>query len=562
MSAENNSDERRAEEPVGRVLSIRGSQAGVGLFVGIPPMGADEQEVLPVTVGKFLGIRRGPSLLVGIITDVSMEVPVLAREYGYGANATVDLMGEITESNHPGSARFQRGVTHYPAIGDLAFLMSHSELRMIYDVRRSVTIEVGRLQQDAAIAACVDANEMMNKHFAVLGSTGVGKSCGVAHILQQILSAWPDLRIFLLDGHNEYGRCFGDRASVLNPGNFKLPFWLFTFDEFIEVLFGGRPGHDGEIEILAELIPLAKGLYPQPTERSVVRRTDPKSTGYTIDTPVPYRLQDLIALIDEQMGKLEHRSSRMNYHRLMTRIERVSNDPRYAFMFEKANVGGDTMANILRHLFRWRPDDDKPITIMQLAGIPSDVVEAVVSVLCRMAFDFGLWSDGALQLLFVCEEAHRYAGADRSRGFQPARWALSRIAKEGRKYGVFLGLVTQRPAELDSTIVSQCSTLFVMRMATDGDQDLVRAAVSDAAANLLSFLPSLGTREALAFGSGVALPTRFTFPQLPAELIPRCEAAGGGHLQSTVDPDSRLLETVIGKWRGATTGNQKLEEAG
>jgi uncharacterized protein len=337
-----------------------------------------------------------------------------------------------------------------------------------------------------------------------------------------------------------------------------LPFWLFTFDEMIEVLFSSRPGHDEEIEILAELIPLAKGLYAQGAERSAVRRTDSKSTGFTIDTPVPYRLQDLIALIDEQMGKLENRSSRMNYRRLITRIEMVSNDPRYAFMFEKANVGGDTMADILRHLFRWVPDG-KPMTIMQLAGFPSDVVDAVVSVLCRMAFDFGLWSDGALQLLFVCEEAHRYVAADRSQGFQPTRWAISRIAKEGRKYGIFLGLVTQRPAELDPTIISQCSTLFAMRMATDRDQDLVRAAVSDAAANLLPFLPSLGTREVLAFGPGVALPTRFTFPQLPDDLIPRSEAVGRG--KADHGQDNRLIETAIKKWRGATTSNAKLKDA-
>jgi uncharacterized protein len=558
LSAERNTDANKAGEPIGRVLSIHGSQAGVGLFVGIPPTDANERDESPATVGKFLGIRRGRSTLVGLVSDVSMEVPVLAREFGYRASASVDLMGEIIDGNQPGGARFLRGVTKYPAIGDPAFLISHSELQKIYDVHESVTAEVGHIQQDATIAARINVNEMMNKHFAVLGNTGVGKSSGVALLLQKVLSARPDLRIFLLDGHNEYGRCFGDGALVLNPNNLKLPFWLFTFDEMIEVLFSSRPGHDEEIEILAELIPLAKGLYAQGAERSAVRRTDSKSTGFTIDTPVPYRLQDLIALIDEQMGKLENRSSRMNYRRLITRIEMVSNDPRYAFMFEKANVGGDTMADILRHLFRWVPDG-KPMTIMQLAGFPSDVVDAVVSVLCRMAFDFGLWSDGALQLLFVCEEAHRYVAADRSQGFQPTRWAISRIAKEGRKYGIFLGLVTQRPAELDPTIISQCSTLFAMRMATDRDQDLVRAAVSDAAANLLPFLPSLGTREVLAFGPGVALPTRFTFPQLPDDLIPRSEAVGRG--KADHGQDNRLIETAIKKWRGATTSNAKLKDA-
>ena len=239
------------------------------------------------------------------------------------------------------------------------------------------------------------------------------------------------------------------------------------------------------------------------------------------------------------MGKLENRSSRMIYHKLIQRIETVRNDPRYAFMFDNANVGGDTMGETLRQLFRL-PADGKPMTIMQLAGFPAEVVDSVVSVLCRMAFDFGMWSDGAFPLLFVCEEAHRYASADRSIGFGPTRKALSRIAKEGRKYGVFLGLVTQRPAELDSTIISQCSTLFAMRMANERDQAIVRSAVSDAAANLLAFVPSLGTREVLAFGEGVALPTRLKFKQLPDHLIPQSQAVINA-VDRSVERDDRGL---------------------
>ena len=366
---------------------------------------------------------------------------------------------------------------------------------------------------------------MLSKHFAVLGSTGVGKSSGVSLLLNEILKSRPNLRVFLLDVHNEYGRCFGDRALVLNPRNLKLPFWLFNFEEIVDVLFAGRPGVPEELDILAEVIPMAKGIYTQyqNADRIGLKRIDPKTIGYTVDTPVPYRLVDLISLIDERMGKLENRSSRIIYHKLISRIETVRNDPRYAFMFDNANVGGDTMAEVISHLFRL-PANGRPMTIMQLAGFPAEVVDSVVSVLCRMAFDFGLWSDGVSPLLFVCEEAHRYASADRNIGFGPTRKAVSRIAKEGRKYGVYLGLVTQRPAELDATIISQCNTLFAMRLANDRDQALLRSAVSDAAANLLSFVPSLGTREVLAFGEGVALPTRLRFKEVPVHQLPRSEA--------------------------------------
>jgi DNA helicase HerA-like ATPase len=546
-------DEEKVREPVGRVRSIHGSEVRIGLVVDNLSTASNDDNTA-ATVGKFLGIRGGPSILVGVISEVSMEVPLRAREDGYGAIASVDLMGEITND---GGMHFHRGVAHYPEIGDPAVLMGTRELQTIYEVGGPVAIEVGYLQQDPTIAASVDVNEMMNKHFAILGSTGMGKSSGLALIVQQILLARPDLRIFLLDHQNEYGNCFGDRALVVNLATLKLPFWLFTFDELIEVIYAGRPGNHEEVEILAELIPLAKGLYYQShsTEQPIARRTGPKSTGYTIDTPVPYWLQDLFGLIDEQMGKLESsQSSRVHYRRLITRIEAVSNDPRYAFMFANANVGGDTMADILCHLFRLQPDG-KPLTVMQLAGIPAEVVDVVVSVLCRMAFDFGLWSDGAIEQLLICEEAHRYVSADRSMGFQPTRRVLSRIAKEGRTHGIHLGLVTQRPAEIDETIISQCSTLFAMRMGNERDQQFVQAAASDAAANLLRFLPSLATREVVAFGAGMVLPTRLTFHRLPEHFIPRSEATSGRRLQGGLD--DRLIDLVVARWRGAMTRGEE-----
>jgi DNA helicase HerA-like ATPase len=414
------------------------------------------------------------------------------------------------------------------------------------------TINLGSLNHDTAIAAHIDVDSLISKHFAILGSTGVGKSSGVTVILEGILRARPDVRVFLLDGHNEYGRTFGEQANVISPRTLKLPFWLFNFEELTDVIYGGRPAIAEEVEILAELIPIAKSSYLQyktSADRLGIKKVDTKRTGYTVDTPVPYLLQDLLSLIDDRMGKLENRSSRMNYHRLMMRIETIKNDPRYAFMFENASVGGDTMVELLNHLFRLEPDG-KPISIMQLAGLPVEVIDAVVCVLCRLAFDFGLWSDGAMPLLFVCEEAHRYAPADRTIGFGPTRRALSRIAKEGRKYGVFLGLVTQRPAELDPTIISQCSTLFAMRMANEHDQALLRSAVADAGANLLDFVPSLGTGEVVGFGEGMPIPARFTFSRLQQVAIPRSDST---ELAADADAASPrdFVRSVVDRWRGA-----------
>ena len=528
----------------GRVISVRGSLARVGLLAA-SQMGLS---AVRATVGRFVSIRCANSTLVAMITEVSCEnLPSDA----YIASASVDLLGEIFGG--PERTKFQRGVTNYPTIGDTVDLITNEELRTVYAPTGSDQIHIGTLQQDPSVLAYVDVEEMLSKHFAVLGSTGVGKSTGVSLLLNEILKARPNLRVFLLDVHNEYGRCFGDRSLVLNPRNLKLPFWLFNFEEIVDVLFAGRPGVPEELDILAEVIPMAKGIYTQyqNADRLGLKRIDPKTIAYTVDTPVPFRLVDLISLIDERMGKLENRSSRIIYHKLISRIETVRNDPRYAFMFDNANVGGDTMAEVISYLFRL-PANGKPMTIMQLAGFPAEVVDSVVSVLCRMAFDFGLWSDGASPLLFVCEEAHRYASADRNIGFGPTRKAISRIAKEGRKYGVYLGLITQRPAELDATIISQCNTLFAMRLANDRDQALLRSAVSDAAANLLSFVPSLGTREVLAFGEGVALPTRLRFKEVPVHQLPRSDSATST-IPSAAGHDMHFVSAVLERWRGATS---------
>ncbi len=537
-----------APEAVGRVTAMTGSEATIDLSGRVTGTNS-------ATVGKFLAITTAKNLVIGLITEIGEQ----AVTGGFRKVAEVDLIGEIR--NDDGSARFRRGVSDYPGIGDAAAILSDAELKMIYGSAQGDRVEIGHLQQNPNVRVHVDIEQLVTKHFAIVGTTGVGKSNGVACILQRILDTRSGLRIFLIDPHNEYGRCYGDKAQVLNPRNLKLPFWLFNFEEIVDAFFGGRPGVPEEMEILSEAIALAKGAYLQYRGNSndslIAKKREARSTSFTADTPVPYRIEDLITIIDEQMGKLENRSSRMLYHKLMTRIATIRNHPRYAFMFENANIGGDTMAETLCQLFRL-PPQGKPMTVMQLAGFPAEVVDSVVSVLSRMAFDFGLWSEGVSPLLFVCEEAHRYAPADNKIGFGPTRRALSRIAKEGRKYGVFLGLITQRPAEIDPNIISQCSTLFVMRLSNDRDQALIRSAASDAASNLLSFIPSLGMREAFVLGPGVGLPTRMTFGELPKEKRPNSDSANirsdGG---VSVTPE--LIPMVIERWRSATA-NQKARD--
>jgi len=534
-------------DTIGRVSAVGGAQA----TVEINPRATNGEQP---TVGKFMGITGGKGVIIGLITEVEEEpIASAGLNPSYRKMARVDLIGEIS-TDAGGAPGFQRGITEYPNIGDGTKLLADAELRLIYGAADGNHGHIGNLQQNPDIGVHIDIDHLVSRHFAVLGATGVGKSSGVAIILQQILATRPNLRIFLVDPHNEYAPCFGDKAQVLTPRNLRLPFWLFNFEEIVDVFFGGRPGVEEEVEILADVIPVAKSAYLQykaGPASPLSKRKDPRDAGFTADTPVPYRIEDLLNVLDERMGKLENRTSRVIYHKLISRIQTFRNHPRYAFMFENANIGGDTMADTLSHLFRL-PPQGVPMTILQLAGFPAEVIDSVVSVLCRMAFDFGLWSDGVAPLLFVCEEAHRYAPADKKIGFGPTRRALSRIAKEGRKYGVFLGLVTQRPAEIDPTIISQCSTFFVMRLANDSDQHLIRSAVSDAAANLLSFIPSLGTREVFTFGTGVAMPTRMRFMELPPQFRPISEAGGDTRSDAGSSLERGLIGAVIERWRSAS----------
>jgi hypothetical protein len=208
----------------------------------------------------------------------------------------------------------------------------------------------------------------------------------------------------------------------------------------------------------------------------------------------------------------------------------------------------DNMAEVVGRIFRI-PVNEKPITVLELGGLPSEVINVCVSVLARMAFDFGLWSQGRVPITFVCEEAHRYVPSDKSSGFEPTKRAISRIAKEGRKYGVSLAIITQRPAELDSTILSQCNTVFSMRLTNERDQEILRAGISDAAASLLEFMPTMGTGEAVTFGEGVSLPTRIKFDLLPSHALPKSSTASFTRNWSIDVPDEGFMDAIVARWR-------------
>lgn len=535
----------KAGVAVGRIVSVSGSQAVVLLDRG----GADARAEL----GTMLKIATPDTVLLGLVSALSVPVPSQREGEPEVRIAELELLGELRRQPGSSAGVFARGVSRYPTLGDPVLPASQEELRQAYLWHGDSTIRIGSLRQDGSIPAMVDVNELLGKHFAVLGSTGTGKSCGVALILRAILQKHPSAHILLLDPHNEYASSFGRAAEVITPSDLQLPFWFLTFEELLEVLIGDPEGKEGEIDVLAELIPIAKSRYAANRGRDstgVILKKRLNETGrFTVDTPVPYRISDLVALIEERVGRLENKRDLAPYRQLKARIESVAGDPRYGFMFGSVTVQ-DHMADILGRLFRV-PVAGRPIAILELTGVPSEVVNVVVSVICRMSFDFALWGEGAVPITLVCEEAHRYVPSDGQAGFAPTRRAIARIAKEGRKYGVSLCVVSQRPAELDPTILSQCNTIFAMRMSNDRDQDIVRAAIFDTAASLLDFLPSLGAQEAIVFGDDVNLPGRIRFDDLPAEAMPRGRTARFTEQWRRSSDTGAFLAAVVERWRAA-----------
>jgi len=531
---------------LGRVIQCDGSRAMLAAYAD-----AEDGTITALwTVGKLISINLGDVRTVGLVYAIDKSDRTWNDNGHNRIEVDVELIGEVRDDPATGTSKFDRGVTIYPHIGAMAHRIRGGDLHAVYDVSGSDSVTIGNLSQDETIQARISINSTLDRHFAVVGTTGVGKSTAVSLLLHKTIEIRPDLRILILDPHNEFAQCFGDKAIRIDTSSLDLPFWLFRLEELVEVLYRGRDPVPEEIDLLRDIIPIAKLNYRSGGAVSVRRGGD---SSITADTPVPYRITDLLRLIDERMGLLDSKLERPFYRALRTRLEAAINDPRYRFMFN-SHLIEDTIHTTIGRIFRV-PLEGRPVTCFEMAGMPSEVVNAVCSVLARLAFDLTLWSAGKLKLLVLCEEAHRYMPSDPKLGFAPTRHALSRIAKEGRKYGCYLGIVTQRPGELDTTILSQCSTMFAMRLANERDQEIIRSAIADSSQSALSFLSSMGQREAIAFGEGVATTMRMKFERLDAARIP------GTYKEETVDAAGPLdgevdLAAIVSKLRNVTAQRQ------
>jgi uncharacterized protein len=524
---------------IGHVIAMEGAKLVAALEQ--PDSQAPAGNTLEnLQIGSIVKILTRRGFVFGMVYALSMREGS-AMHPDDSRIAKIDLLGEalLTEG---GKLRFQRGVSVYPALWAPLQLAENEDLAQIYARPSEPCIRIGTIHQDASIPAYALVDKLLGMHFAVLGTTGTGKSCSLALLLRTILKGFPHGRILLLDPHNEYAAAFPDQAEILNTGNLNLPYWLFNSEELRGVLIDERSETcEQETTALYDGILAAKQKYH-------TDGTYPPGT-LTVDSPVPYQMRDVIYFLTERAGSLDQPDGSAPYLRLKERILHLKSDPRYHFIFPPLKVE-DNLGAIMGRLMRL-PVEGKPITVLNLSGVPSEIVDVVVSVIGRLVFDFAVWSAaaGSPPILLVCEEAHRYLPRDPAAGFAPTRKLFSRIAQEGRKYGIGLGLVTQRPSLIADTILSQCNTLIALRMSNDADQEVIRKAVPEAAFGLMSALPALRRQEAVMSGEGVTMPMRIRFADLPENLRPCSETRAFSEEWKRDDWNADLVRDVVRMWR-------------
>ncbi len=517
-------------------------------------------------VGSFVRIPIGYVDLFGIVSQVGASaVPERLVEYEVHGHRwmTVQLVGEGTRRGD-----FERGLSQYPTIGDTVHLVTEDDLKRIYGRPDSPRyIRVGSLASSESIAALVDINKLVTRHCALVGSTGTGKSTTVAGLLNTIsrTGRFKSARFIVIDIHGEYAAALQEEATIfkINPDKRKnelplyIPYWALTFEELLSVTFGDVPGDADRGGIIEKVTEKKLASLKKKARKGVTETT------LNVDTPVPFSIHQLwyelhllvisthlqtgnqsvltVAFEKDLSGKETDRGdpmkvrppkckpqdtsgqaspkvylsqSRLNIRRPLEALAYKLRDSRYDFLFRPGDwlpdANGVPKKDLDDLLNQWL-ECARPVTILDLSGIPRDILNTLIGVLLRIIYDSLFWarnlSEGGRErpLLLVLEEAHAYLGKD---DVGPASQAVRRIVKEGRKYGIGAMIISQRPVEIDTTILSQCGTFFAMRLANSQDRSHVTSAVSENLEGLFQMLPILRTGEAIIVGEAVHIPVR------------------------------------------------------
>ena len=500
----------------------------------------DEAMALSGAIGGQVRIRSGPRLLIGNVRGLIADAPAPDGMPARTVRAEIELLGEGSPGPSGEIQGFRRGLTRHPSPGDTVLPVSMADLAALFDRKAGNAIEVGHVYPTTSVRAVIDTDPLLSRHFALLGSTGCGKSSAAALLLHRIIDQAPHGHIVVIDPHGEYPRSFAGRGVVFNVDNLALPYWLMNFEEHCEV-FVTSEGVERELDLSI----LARCLGKARAKSVLVQPGDDVS----VDSPVPYLMADMLAALDSEMGRLDNVGEISRYVRLKNRMGEVLRDNRYGFMFNRA-LTTDTMKRFLARTLRME-NDGRPIAIIDLSGVPSDIVSVVVALISRIVMDHAIWSrnESHRPVLLVCEEAHRYVPSERVTSGAAVRRSLERIAKEGRKYGVSLGLISQRPSDLAEGALSQCGTIITMRMNNERDQTCVRNAMPEGGRGLLDALPALRRGECIISGEGVTLPIRAMLDLLPEDLRPYSEDPSFTTLWREHADGDMALERTINRWR-------------
>lgn len=517
-------------------------------------------------VGSFVRVPQGYQDLFGVVSEVGANAAPeqIDPAAGTGRWMRVELVGEAVGGN------FERGISQYPNIGDFVHLATEEHLRRVYDIRGQEHVTIGMLSSAESIAAKVSLNELVTRHSAILGSTGSGKSTTVASLLRSVTTvvegevSYPSARVLLLDVHGEYSEPLADVAQVFSvePQHsgqqlLFIPYWALGTDDLLEFLTGGLEGNR-ETAFTDKITRLKIASHEAAHFPGI------NSASITVDTPLPFSLKQLwYDLIDFEIATFEGKSrdestqqaagdpdtltpptykphamgaagpflnqAAFGIQRPLNLLRSRLLDRRYDFLLHpgpwEPNLDGATEEDLDSLLHGWL-GGDKPITILDLSGVPSSILERLIGSILKIVYEALFWSrektEGGIErpLLIVMEEAHRYL-SDKSGAL--ASEMIQRIAKEGRKYGVGAMVVSQRPSEVNETVLSQCGTFFAMRLSNPSDRQRVQGTLPDGLAGLLDVLPVLRTGEAIVTGEAAKLPMRCRVALPVKEHRPRSE---------------------------------------
>lgn len=550
---------------IGHVIDVRGDGLTANLLAdeqdAAPKITVGDEDVLVGQLGSYVSVRQGPVRILCIITRVS-EQEKLADANTASPDAPIVTYAQraialIPIGSVSADGEFERGVSSYPTTGAEVHVVAGNELDTLFSKFRAQGYVVGSLSSQPAVKVCLEPSRLFGRHFAILGQTGAGKSWAVASLIQQALAVMPKAHIIILDLHGEY--CWlkpdGKRDAAFKDQHFRyvdakeleMPYWLMTYGELCDLLIDQT-----EFSAHNQTAVFKDGL-------SSLRRREAeklKLERSTLDTPIYFDIQELRSFVESKNGLATSESTGKPvkgpltgaFDNFLMRLDGKLNDVRYDFLLKpKKRTASTSLAELLRD-FVGLGDPKRPVTVIDLSTVPFDVRPTVAAQIGRLAFEFNFWNPQYREfpLLLVCEEAHAYVTRQHDSQFAGARKSMERIAKEGRKYGVGLAVVSQRPHELSETVLAQCGTFLCLRITNPDDQSYVKSLVPEGERGLVDILAGLGRGECLALGEAVPLPTCFKFNK--PSPFPNSEDIDFYNKWKD-GPDDINVESIVDRWR-------------